>query len=228
VFENRVLRRIFGPKRDGVTGGWRKLHNEELHYLYFSPSIITIIKSRRMRWAGHVTRMGEKRNVYRLLVGKPSGKRPLRRPRRRWVDNIKLGLAETGCGGEDWFGVAQDRGSWGVLVIAVMNLRVTAAVLWKYTECWSGLCVIMILSEIKPCVNTQQDECISKEWRRFEMMWFLSERASCCNLSPQAITFIPRSVLTRATRCHIPEDGVLHSHRRENLKSDIALTGWAL
>jgi hypothetical protein len=71
VFENRVLRRIFGPKRDGVTGGWRKLHNEELHKLYSTPSIIRIIKSRRMRWAGHVVRMGEKRNLYKLLVGKP-------------------------------------------------------------------------------------------------------------------------------------------------------------
>jgi hypothetical protein len=79
----RVLRRIFGPKRDRVTGGWRKLHNEELHNLYSSPSIIKIIKWRRMRWAGHVARMGEKRNVYRLLVRKPEGKRPLGRPRRR-------------------------------------------------------------------------------------------------------------------------------------------------
>jgi hypothetical protein len=77
VFENRVLRRIFELKRDGVTGGWRKLHNEKLHNLYSSPSIIQIIKSRRKRWAGHVARMGEKRNVYRLLVGKPEGKRPL-------------------------------------------------------------------------------------------------------------------------------------------------------
>jgi hypothetical protein len=83
VFENRVLRRIFGPKRDEVTGEWRKLHNKELHYLYSSPSIIRIIKSRRMRWAGHVARMGEKRNAYRLLVRKPEGKRPLGRPRRR-------------------------------------------------------------------------------------------------------------------------------------------------
>jgi hypothetical protein len=81
VSENRVLRRIFGPKRDGVIGGWRKLHNDELHNLYSSPSIIRIIKPRRMRWAGHVARMGEKRNVYRLLVGKPEGKRPLGRPR---------------------------------------------------------------------------------------------------------------------------------------------------
>jgi hypothetical protein len=89
VFENRVLRRIFGPKRDEVTGEWRKLHNEELRDLYSSPSIIRIIKSRRMRWTGHVARMGEKRNVYSLLVGKPEGKRPLGRPRRRWMDNIR-------------------------------------------------------------------------------------------------------------------------------------------
>jgi hypothetical protein len=85
VFENRVLRRIFGPKRDEVTGGWRKLHNEELPDLYSSPSIIRIIKSRRMRWAGHVARMGEKMNACRLLVGKPEGRRPLGRPRRTWL-----------------------------------------------------------------------------------------------------------------------------------------------
>jgi hypothetical protein len=96
VFENRVLRRIFGPKRDEVTRGWRKLHNEELHNLYSSPSIIRVIKSRRMRWAGHVARMGERRNAYRILVVKPEGKRPLGRPRRRWVDNIKMDLREIG------------------------------------------------------------------------------------------------------------------------------------
>jgi hypothetical protein len=90
------MRRIFGPKRDDVTGGWRKLHNEELRDLYSSPSIIRIIKSRRMRWVEYVARMGEKRNVYRLLVGKPEGKRPLGRPRRRWVDNIKTDLLEIG------------------------------------------------------------------------------------------------------------------------------------
>jgi hypothetical protein len=90
VFENRVQRRIFGPKRDDVTGVWRKLHNEELHKLYSSPNIIRMIKSRRMRWAGHVARMGATRNAYRILVGKPEGKRPVRRPRRRWVDNIKM------------------------------------------------------------------------------------------------------------------------------------------
>jgi hypothetical protein len=92
VFENRVLRRIFGQKRDEVTGGWRKLHNEELHNLYSSPSIIRMIKSRRMRWAGNVARMGAKRNPYRILVGKPEGKIPLGRPRRRWVDNITMDL----------------------------------------------------------------------------------------------------------------------------------------
>jgi hypothetical protein len=94
VFENRVLRRIFGPKRDEVTGKWRKLRNEELRDLYSSPSIIRIIKSRRMKWAGRVARMGEKRNAYSLLVGKPEGKRPLGRPRRRWVDNIRMDLGE--------------------------------------------------------------------------------------------------------------------------------------
>jgi hypothetical protein len=92
VFENRVLRRIFGPKRDEVTGDWRKLQTEELQRLYSSPSIIRMIKSRRMRWAGHVARMGEKRNAYRILVGK----RPLGRPRCRWVDNIKMDLREIG------------------------------------------------------------------------------------------------------------------------------------
>jgi hypothetical protein len=91
VFENRVLRRIFGPKRDEVTGGRRKLHNEELRDLYSSPSIIRIIRSRRMRWAVSVAQMGEKRNAYRLLVGKPEGKRPLGRPKRMWVDNNKIG-----------------------------------------------------------------------------------------------------------------------------------------
>jgi hypothetical protein len=101
VFENKVLRRIFGPKRDEVTGGKRKLHNEELRDLYSLPSIIRIIKSRRMRWAEHVARMGEKRNAYRLLVGKPEGKRPLGRQGCRWVDNVKMDLLEIGWGGVD-------------------------------------------------------------------------------------------------------------------------------
>jgi hypothetical protein len=124
-FENRVLRRIFGPKRDGVTGGWRKLHNEDLHNLYTSPSIIRIIKSRRMRWAGHVARMGAKRNVCRLLVGKPEGKRPLERPRRRWIDSIKMDLVEIGVNVVDWIGLARDRHRWRALVNSVMNLRVS-------------------------------------------------------------------------------------------------------
>ena len=92
VFENMVLRRIFGPTRDEVTGGWRRLHNEELNDLYCSPNIVRVIKSRRVRCAGHVARMGEERGVYRVLVGKPEGKRPLGRPRRRWVDNIRMDL----------------------------------------------------------------------------------------------------------------------------------------
>jgi hypothetical protein len=124
VFENRVLRRIFGPKRDEVTGEWRKLHNEELRDLYSSPSVIGIIKSRRMRWAGHVARMGKKRNAYRLLVGKPEGKRPLGRPRRRWVDNIRMDLGEVGWSDVDWIGLDQDRNSWRALVNSVLKLRV--------------------------------------------------------------------------------------------------------
>jgi hypothetical protein len=98
VFENRVLRRIFGPKRDEVTGDWRKLHSGAIHNLYSSPDNIRQIKSRRMRWAGHVECMGEGRNVYSVLAGKPEGKRPLERPRRRWEDGIKLDFREIGWG----------------------------------------------------------------------------------------------------------------------------------
>jgi hypothetical protein len=112
VFENRVLRRIFGPKRDEVTGEWRKLHSEELHILYSSSDIIRQVKSRRMRWAGHVARMREERKVYKVLVGKPEGKRPLGRPRRRWEDGIKMYLREIGLGGVDWIRLAQDRDQW--------------------------------------------------------------------------------------------------------------------
>jgi len=122
VFKNMVLRRIFGPRRDEVTGEWRRLHNEELNDLYSSPNIVRVIKWRRMRWAGHVARMGEERGVYSVLVGKPEGKRPLRRPRRRWVDNIKMDLQEVGCGYMDRIGLAQDTDRWRTLMSAVMNL----------------------------------------------------------------------------------------------------------
>ena len=124
VFENRVLRRTSGPRRDEVTGEWRILHNEELNDLYSSPNIVRVIKSRRMRWTGHVARMGEERGVYRVLVGKPEGKRLLGRPRRRWVDNIKMDLQEVRCWYVDWIGLAQDRDRWRTLVSAVMKLRV--------------------------------------------------------------------------------------------------------
>jgi hypothetical protein len=124
VFENRVLMRIFGPKRDEVTWEWRKLHNEELNDLYCSPKVFRVIKSRNIRWAGHVALMGERMGEYRVLVGKPEGKGPLGRPRRRWENNIKLYLQEVGCGGVDWIELAQDSDRWRALVNAVMNLRV--------------------------------------------------------------------------------------------------------
>ncbi|KAJ4427128.1 hypothetical protein ANN_24744 [Periplaneta americana] len=124
VFENKVLRKIFGAKRDEVTGEWKKLHNTELHALYTSPDIIRTIKSRRLRWAGHVARMGESRNAYSVLVGRPEGKRPLGRPRRRWEDNIKMDLREVGYDGRDWINLAQDRDQWRAYVRAAMNLRV--------------------------------------------------------------------------------------------------------
>jgi len=122
VFENRVLRRVFGSKRDELTEEWRKLHNEELRDLYSLPNIVWVLKSRRMRWAGHVAHMGEGRDVHRVLVGKPEGKRPLGRPRRRW-DNIKMNLREVGGGG-DWMELAQDRDRWRALVNTVMNFWV--------------------------------------------------------------------------------------------------------
>jgi len=124
VFENMVLRRIFGPRRDEITGEWRRLHNEELNDLYCSPNIVRVIKSRRMRLAEHVARMGEERGVYRVLVGKLEGRRPLGRPRRGWVDNIRMDLQEMGCRYMDWIGLAQDRDRWRGVVSAVMNIRV--------------------------------------------------------------------------------------------------------
>ena len=117
-----MFRRVFGSKRDEVTGEWRKLHNEELRDLYSLPNIVRVVKSRRMRWAGHVALMGEERGVHRVLVGKPEGKRRLGRPRRGWEDNIKMDLREVGGG--DWMELAQDRDRWWALVNTVMNLRV--------------------------------------------------------------------------------------------------------
>ncbi|KAJ4443358.1 hypothetical protein ANN_05026 [Periplaneta americana] len=124
VFENKVLREIFRAKRDEVTEEWRKLRNAELHALYSSPNIIRNIKSRRLRWGGHVARMGESRNAYRVLVGRPEGERPLGRPRRRWEDNINMDLREVGYDDRDWINLVQNRDRWRAYVRATMNLRV--------------------------------------------------------------------------------------------------------
>jgi hypothetical protein len=122
VFENRVVR-IYEPKRE-VDRSWRKLHNDELHNLYSSPNIVRVIKARRLWWAGHVARLGEERGVYRVLMGKSEGKRPLGRPRRRWEDNIELDLREIGIDWTDWIRLAQDRVQWRSFVNTVTNLRV--------------------------------------------------------------------------------------------------------
>jgi hypothetical protein len=123
VFENRVSRRIFGPKRE-EDGSWRKLHNDELHTLYSSLNIVRVIKSTRMKWAGHVVCMGEGKGVDRVLVGRPEGKRPLGRPRCRWDDNIKLDLREIGINGANWIQPAQDRVKWQAFVNMEMELQV--------------------------------------------------------------------------------------------------------
>jgi len=124
VFENTVLRRIFGSERDEVTGEWRKLHKEELNDVYCSSNIVRVIKSRRIIWAGHVACFGERRGVYRVMVGKREIRRPLGRPRRRWEDNIKMDFQEVGGGSMDWIELVHDRNRWRALVNAVMNLRV--------------------------------------------------------------------------------------------------------
>jgi hypothetical protein len=119
-----VLRKVFGPKRDKVTGEWRKLHNEELNDLYSSPNIVQVVKARRMKWARHVACMGEDRGVHRVLVGKTEGKRPLGRPRSRWEVNIKMDLQKVGSGCGDWMELAQDRGRWRALVGTLRDFRV--------------------------------------------------------------------------------------------------------
>jgi hypothetical protein len=123
VFENSVLKRIFGPKRE-EDGSWKKLHNDELQSVYSSPNVIRVIKSRRLRWEGHVARMGEGRGVYRVLVGRTEGKIPLGRHRHRWEDNIKMVLMEIGIDGANWIQLAEDRVQWRACVNTVMNLRV--------------------------------------------------------------------------------------------------------
>jgi hypothetical protein len=123
VFENRVLRKIFGPKRE-EDGSWRKLQNDEFQSLYSSPNIFRVIKSRRTRWAGHVARMGERRGIHRVLVGRSEVKRPLGRPRRRWEDNIKMDLRVIEIYVANWIQLAQDRVRWRDFVNTVMNLRV--------------------------------------------------------------------------------------------------------
>jgi len=124
VFENKVLRKIFGPKRDEETGEWRRLHNTELKDLYGKPDIIRTIKSRRLRWAGHVARMGDERGVRKILEGKPEGKRPVGRSRMKWENNINHDLREVDYRGEDWKTLAQDRDVWRAYVRTAMNLRV--------------------------------------------------------------------------------------------------------
>jgi hypothetical protein len=123
VFENRVLRKIFGPRRK-EDGSWGKLHNDELHNLYSSLNIVRVIKSRRMRWARHVAHMGEGRGVYGVLVGRPEGKRPLKRPRRRWEDNLKMDFREIGIDGANWIRLSQDRVQCWAFVNTVMNFRI--------------------------------------------------------------------------------------------------------
>jgi len=124
VFENRVLRRIFGPKRGKITREWRKVHNEEINDLYSSPNIVWVIKWRRIRWVGHVARMGRREAYTGFWWGKPEGKRPLGRPRHRWEDNFKMDLQEVGRGGMVWIELAQENDRWWAFVNVVMNLWV--------------------------------------------------------------------------------------------------------
>ncbi|KAJ4447285.1 hypothetical protein ANN_09289, partial [Periplaneta americana] len=171
VFENKVFRKIFGAKRDEVTREWRKLHNTELHALYSSPDIIRNIKSRRLRWAGHVARMGESRNAYRVLVGRPEGKRPLGRPRRRWEDNIKMHLREVGYDDRDWINLAQDRDRWRAYVRAAMNLRVPEK---PFVKTWT----------LRQSEDKRLEVFEMRIWRRMKRMkWADNKKRSCARES---------------------------------------------
>ncbi|KAJ4427519.1 hypothetical protein ANN_25167 [Periplaneta americana] len=160
VFENKVLRKIFGAKRDEVTGEWRKLHNTELHALCCSPDIIRNIKSRRLRWAGHVARMGESSNAYRVLVGRPEGKKPLGRPRRRWEDDIKMDLREVGYDDRDWINLAQDRDRWRAYVRAAMNLET-----WTLTLREGQRLRVFENKVLRKIFGAKRDE-VTGEWRK--------------------------------------------------------------
>jgi hypothetical protein len=139
VFENRVLRIIFGPKRDEVTEGWRKLHNEELHNMYSSPSIIRMIKSRRMKWSGHVARIGRRRiHIGCWGGGKPKGKKPLGKSKRRWEDNVKIDFREIGLSAMNWIDLTQDRDQWSALVNTIMNLPVPQNFRKFFSSCATG------------------------------------------------------------------------------------------
>ncbi|KAJ4438503.1 hypothetical protein ANN_14448 [Periplaneta americana] len=164
VFENKVLRKIFGAKRDENTGEWRKLHNTELHALYSSPDIIRNIKSRRLRWAGHVAHMGESRNAYGVLVGRPEGKRPSGRPRRRWEDNIKIDLREVGYDDREWINLAQDRHQWRAYVRAAMNLRYN-----QESDTWS----VNVFSGLYRAANVGNPDDLRFLDRNQMASWFL-------------------------------------------------------
>ncbi|KAJ4438577.1 hypothetical protein ANN_14524 [Periplaneta americana] len=173
LYENKVLTKIFGAKRDEVTGGWRKLHNTELHALYSSPDIIRNIKSRRLRCAGHVARMGESRNAYRVLVGRPEGKRPLGSLRRRLEDNIKMDLREVGYYDRDWINLAQDRDRWWAYVRAAMNLRRHVP-----PDLWSSL-----------CSNLSTHLQVNISYLRGDKIKFKQDRYS--NFTPGALELVP-------------------------------------
>ncbi|KAJ4448380.1 hypothetical protein ANN_10396 [Periplaneta americana] len=176
VFENKMFRKIFGAKKVEVTGEWRKLHNAELHAL-------------RLRWAGHVARMGESRNAYRVLVGRPEGKRPLGRPRRRWEDNIKMDLREVGYDDREWINLAQDRDQWRAYVRAAMNLRVPVSksqLLKMFAIEW----------------NAFLTQFVAEERIERKVMFYLTTLATAevISASPDVPEFCPTGVLLHASK----------------------------